>query len=782
MQVTHRNGLEVDKEEKLNLGQLWSKYALFWPFYLLLMILILTATWFYLRYYTVPMYESNARMLLKDKNKGVNDSKALEDLNLLSITKTIENEVEVMQSRTLIGEVVKNLGLYAQTFEKGKIHSNTAYLISPIKIEVLDMNAIKSTKEVSFSFDSKANQVNIGRNSFPLNKWVSTQYGMLRFASNNHYDGSHRNNLYFTLTDLRDVVYDIQGRLSVAAISKLSTVLELTIKDQVPQRGEDILNDLMLVYTRSLETENKTLAENTMSFVGNRLNRVAHTLDSIENNSQRYKSSRGAIDITTQGRLYLESTSSIDKQLGDVGIQLAVLDTVESYVRSKNSSGGLVPSTVALNDPGLSRLLNQMYDYELNYEKLRGSTGENNPVLAGISDQIEKIRPSILENINSQRKSLVVSKNNLNATNDLYSSKIQGIPKQERDLLDIQREQAIQSEIYTFLLKKQEETALSFASTVTDSRIVDKAESSVGPVSPNKKLIYLGAALASLALGVSIVMVSLLLKSKVMFRREIEEKTVHPIIGEIAFDKSTDPIVTGDGKRTLIAEQFRKLRIALSYTGINSKNKKILVTSTIGGEGKSFVATNLAVSLALTGKKVVLLEMDLNHPTISDKLQVRVESGITDYLMGKREVDQIIKKTKIHENLFIVPSGPLPENPAELLMNGRIQPLLASLHSMFDYIIVDAAPVNPVTDAYILSPFCDVTLYVIRHRYTPIDAVEKIDENNKINQLHNVAIVFNGVHSWGLFKKNYYGYGYNYTGNKKEGNSDFAGVQPVTKA
>lgn len=782
MQVTHRNGLEIDKEEKLNLTQLWSRYAIFWPFYILLLVLALVGASLYVRYYTVPLYESNARILLKDKNKGVGESKSLEDLNLISINKTIENEVEVMQSRTLITDVVKNLGLYAPLYEKAKVRSKNAYTTSPIRVEALDVNNIKPSQEVPFSFDSKTSVVSIANSRFPLNKWISTQWGMLRFVPNKRYDGSFKSNLYFVLADPREVANDIQARLGVAASSKLSTIVDLIIRDQVPQQGEDILNELMNTYNRSLETENKVLAENTMAFVNNRLIHVARTLDSIENNSQRYKSSRGAIDIPTESKLYLESATSIDRKLAEVSVQMTVLDTLENYVRSKSNEGGLVPSSVGMNDPGLSRLLNQKYDLELQYEKIKKTTGENNPVATSIADQIEKIRPSILENIESQKRSLLASRNNLYATNNAYNSRIQGLPQKERELLDIERQQAIQSDIYTFLLKKQEETALSFASTVSDNRIVDKAQSSAYPVSPNKKLIYLGAAIASLIFGIGLITLVLLLKNKVMFRQEIEDRTTHPIIGEIAFEKATDPIVTGDGKRTLIAEQFRKLRIALSYTGINSKNKKILVTSTIGGEGKSFVATNLAVSLAMTGKRVVLLELDLNRPTISDKLQVKVDIGITDYLLGKREVDQIIKRTKIHDNLFIVPSGPLPENPSELLMNGRISTLMASLHSMFDYIIVDAAPVGPVTDAYILSPYCDVTLYVVRHRYTPLAAIEKIDENNKVNQLHNIALVFNGVHSYNIFRKNnYYGYGYGYTGNSKNGKG-VTPVQSVTKA
>lgn len=783
MQVTHRNGLEVDKEESIDLKQWWSRYITFWPLYLLLVVLALAGAWFYLRYYTVPLYESNARILIKDEHKGLEDSKAIEDLNLISIKKTIDNEVEVIQSRTLINDVVNNLSLYAPVYDKGRIHSLNAYVSSPVKIEVMDINAIKPTEQVPFAFDAKTSQINMAGSKFPLNKWVYTKYGMLRFIPNIRYDKSNNSNLYFTLVQPREVVSGIQAMLGVSTTSKLSTILNLSIKDEVPQRGEDILNELMLSYNRSLDNENKALAENTMSFVADRLNRVARNLDSIENTKQRYTSKKEAVDISTQGRLFLESVSGINQKLSDIDIQLSVLTNVENYVRSKNNGGGLVPS-IGVNDPQLSTLLNRLYQYELDYEKLKKTTGENNPAASSIADQIEKVKPSILENVESQRKNLEASRDNLNASSTVYSSKLEGLPAKERELIDISREQSIQGEIYTFLLKKREETALSFASKVTDNRIIDRAESSAFPVSPNRRIYYMGAIIAALVLGLGLITIKLMLNSKVMFRQEIEDRTTHPIIGEIAFEKSPDPVVTGNGRRTYIAEQFRKLRIALGYMGINSKNKKILVTSTIEGEGKSFVATNLAVSLAMTGKKVVLIELDLNQPSISNKLDVKMDVGVTDYLLGKLEYDQIVKKTKIHDNLFIIPSGPLPENPSELLMNGRIQSLLASLNSSYDYIVVDAAPVSPVTDAYILSPFCDVTLYVIRHKYTPKDAVQKIDENNKVNQLHNVAIVFNGVHMWGLFKKDYYGYGYGYgyTNNKKGNNDDLKQVQPLAKS
>jgi capsular exopolysaccharide synthesis family protein len=246
-----------------------------------------------------------------------------------------------------------------------------------------------------------------------------------------------------------------------------------------------------------------------------------------------------------------------------------------------------------------------------------------------------------------------------------------------------------------------------------------------------------------------------------MYRQDIERLTSHPVIAEISNSKTKEPIVIGPNNRTFVAEQFRKLRVALNYLGVNTTHKKVLVTSGVSGEGKSFVATNLALSMALTGKKVVLLEMDLHSPAISEHLSISSEVGISSYLLGTREPEEIIKRTELNENLFFIPAGPLSGTPTELLMNNRLPELLNYLDGIFDYIIIDSAPVAPVTDAYIISPYCDATLYIIRHRHTPKVLVEQIDKNNKVNTLKNMAIVFNGIRPRG-FGKHHYGYGYGY--------------------
>ena len=381
---------------------------------------------------------------------------------------------------------------------------------------------------------------------------------------------------------------------------------------------------------------------------------------------------------------------------------------------------------------------------------------------------VNKLKPDIIENLKTLKKSLVASKSNLAVTNNSYSSVLGSIPEKERQLIDINRDQNTISATYNFLLQKREEAALSLASNNTDSKIIDNADYSDTPVSPKKKLVYVSALLASLLFGAAFIYTKETFNSKIMFRQEIESLTAQPIIGEIMAEPSKNTIINLPRQRTFIAEQFRKLRTTLDYLGVNSNNhKRILITSAISGEGKSFIAANLALSLAISGKKTVLLDFDLINPSLSNKLNLDERKGISDFMLDQAEVNEIIYTTDLHKNLSIVTSGAVQLNSSELLISEKIQELLNYLDGVFDYVIIDTAPVTPITDAYILSPYCDATLFVIRHAFTPKIFISRIDENNKINKLTNVGIVFNGVKARGTMNSDY-GYGYGYTSNPKQ--------------
>lgn len=784
MQVTHNNGLELESKET-SISQLWSRYASYWPWFVFLLLLAVGVACMYMRY-TIPQYESTARLLIKDEKKGVEDSKGLESLNLISTKKILENEMEVLQSRTLVKEVVNNLQLYAPIYEERRINgwldrnNNNAvtnwvskkapgglpaYTTSPVIVKVQSPDSLREVKKVPFVYNKLEQKVIIGADSFPIKEWVQTPYGTLQFAPNTRIKDTTyapAGQYYFTLIEPKKVIANIQDRLVISSASKLSSILNLTIRDEVSERGEDILDELLSAYSIAMLKDKNTLAANTLRFVEDRLNHVSRDLSGIESKIEKYKSSQEAVDVSEQGKLFLENVSANDQKLSEIDMKLAVLDQVEHYVKQKDNNSSIAPSTLGVSDPVLSNLLDKLYELELEYEKKKATTGEGNPLLSSVGDQISRVKPGILENIQNQRRGLVASKSNLASTNSSYTTVLQTIPKKERDLIEISRQQSTMQSIYGFLLQKKEETALSYAANVSDSRVVDRASSTVAPVSPKMPIVFAIAIIVALAVGLVWVTLKELFNRKIMYRQDIERLTTHPVIAEISNDKSKNPIVIGGANsRSFVAEQFRKLRVALNYLGVNTTNKKVLVTSNISGEGKSFIATNLALSMALTGKKVVLLEMDLHSPAISEYLNISSDVGISSYLLGTREPEEIIKRSEVNDNLWFIPAGPLSANPTELLTTSRLQELLTYLDGIFDYIIVDSAPVGPVTDAYIISPYCDATLYIVRHKHTPKVLVEQIDKNSKVNKLKNMAIVFNGIRPRG-FGKHHYGYGYGY--------------------
>jgi capsular exopolysaccharide synthesis family protein len=776
------NHIEIEETDEVSISDLLYKFLPYWPLFILLLIVSLTGAWLYLRY-TMPVYETNATILIKDdKNtpSGANDM--MQAFDLFGSKKNVENEVEVLQSKTLMQQVVKDLDLYAPVYVQGRVLNQSAYVFSPVRIEAKNPDSMEIVSKVPYTYNSDNQTVNINDINYQLNQWVNTSYGILRFLPNKYYHPSdtlrpEQNRYFFSLITVKNAANAVLNSITIASSSKQSTVIDLSIKGPVPQRGEDILNDLLKVYTEAAIMDKNMLAANTLKFVNERLKYVEADLDSVEESLQHFKATNKITDISAQGQIYLQTVAANDQKISDINVQLAMLDQVEKYVNSKGDIGGIVPtiesssnsvnssvvpSTAGLADPVLSDLLQKLSDLQLQYTQMKKVVPENNPSLVALVDAIDKLRPQILENIHSQRKNLEAGRSNINNTNNQFNNLLKTVPEKERELLGITRQQVIKNNIYTFLLQKREETALSFASAVADSRIIDPAQSVDTPVSPKRKLIYLAAILGALALGVAIIYIKDVFTRTVQDKYEIGKYTDIPILGEVIYDHTKSPIVVSEGKRSFIAEQFRQLRTSLSYMGIDETHKKIVITSSISGEGKSFIAMNLGISLSLIEKKVVLIELDMRKPKLSEQLQVSRQEGLSNYLIGKASMEEIVKPTSL-KNMFLIPSGPIPPNPSELISNGKLPELLEYLGAHFDYILIDTAPVNPVTDAFIISPMADVSLYVVRDKYTPKLFLRKIAEKLKTQSLKNPAIVYNGIRGKGIGGYKYgYGYGYEY--------------------
>jgi tyrosine-protein kinase Etk/Wzc len=773
MKVDNNNKyVELEEKESNMIQQVISKFLPYWPLMILFVLLSLAAAYAYLHWAT-PMYEAAAKIIIKDnKRDGGGGANVME--SLIASNKDVENEIEVLKSRALMESVAKKLLLYAPLSQQGKVKANDAYNASPITVEVQNPDSIIPVEKINFTYYKSTKTVLLdGKNRYPINEFVNTSYGVLKFAPNKYYNPSLESTkqLSFALDEPSNVAFFLLKGLEVGA-AKQSAIVDITYKDPIPQRAINIINALISIYEQKSVQDKNTTATSALSFINERLDLLRRDLDSTERKIQQYKSNNNASEIGNQGAIFLENVAINDQKLGEVNNQMAILSEIERSVSQSGKNGtSIVPSTVgAGDDPMLTSLINKLYTSEQEYDKLKQTMGENNPKMVALAEEINKTRPNILTNIQSRKSSLDAARRSLHSTNSGYNSMLQAVPKKERQLLEISREHQTKNNLYNFLLEKKQESELRIASEFSTMKTVDKALAGQDPVSPKKKMIYMMALVAAMGLFAGTIIVKDSFTGKIKYRNEIEKMTSIPIIGEIAFEKTNNPLVIEKGTRSFVAEEFRKLRISLSFLGIDSAHKKLLLTSSISGEGKSFIAANLAVSLSLTGKRVVLVDLDLNNPSLSKILNVDYEEGVTEFLEGGKEPGAIVNKLDTHDNLYFIAAGSLPENPTELLANGKVKSLIEYLDEEFDMVIIDTSPAVLVTDAYILSGMCDATLYVIRHNYTPKMLIKRIDENNQINPINNPAIVFNGVKTRGVFKNNY-GYGYDYVyGNKERGN------------
>jgi tyrosine-protein kinase Etk/Wzc len=770
--MTKNSKALVDKQASQSIfEQISYKYLPYWPAFLILFLLGGGLSYLYLKV-TPKRYESTASILIKDEKKGQEDSKMEEVLNVFNTKKIVENEIEILRSNEVISEVVSNMGLYAPIYSesgwKGAV-VRSGYLSSPIRVEHLDPAAIKAAEKIPFTYSNDNKTVTIGSNSYPMDRWTKTPWGTLRFVKNTEQVTSTVNeedagNYYFSLVPVYKMADELSTNLVTVSTSKQSTVVELKYKDEVPKRGETILTALINAYNMSTIRKKNEIASNTLKFIDERLKHVSAELDSVEGSIERYRNRAGAVDLSEQSRLYLQSIEENDQKRNQIKIQSSVLDEVEKYVEGKNDVGSIVPSTMNIADPSLNQLIEKLHTDESQYEKLKRTTAENNPIVSGLQNEIAKTRNDIKENIKSQKSNITATQSNLDLVSKKYSSMASTIPQKERELVDVSRARNTKADIYAFLLQKREETAYSMNSTVPDSYIVDSPSTSTTPITPKPLLIGALALLLPLALGIGGISTKDSIRNNILYRGDIEKFTSYPVIGELIHEKFDDPLVTASGNRSFIVEQFRLIRSAIrNFSNPPGAIKSIVVTSSVASEGKSFVACNIANTFARSGKKVVLLELDLHKPKVCETLQMNRGTGITDYMNHLVTEGEIIHTSPNNDNLHVISAGTQSEDASELLLNGRIETLIEYLKTKYDFIVMDTAPINPITDFYALAPLCDLTLYVVRHDVTPKVHIQHLEETMASHNVTKVGIVFNSVKKRGTGKYSYgYGYGYGY--------------------
>lgn len=748
-----------ERPETNLLMQIMQRYLPFWPLFVITIVAGLAISWFYLRVQT-RIYVANAKVLLKDPQKGGGDSKVLDALNIFSEKKIVENEIIVLRSSVILEEVVRNLDLYNEVHNKGKVRTEELYKANaPVWFRAVNKNNINGGGKYFFEVDWTKNNITINKQQIAFNDTVVINGSAYFVVPNPEYNRSVTGkNYYVVFNSVSGAAGGFASTLKAAATSSSSTVIDVKLETPVPEKGIDFLNRLFEVYNIEAVKDKNQIAARTLAFIENRLNLVVGQLDSVEKNIQRYKTEESVYDLGGQASLYLSNVSELDRKSSEVEIQLDVLKDVQQYVDSKGKRPGTVPSQMLISDPTLANLISKLYDAEFQLTKAESINGEKSDAVVMANQAVNRIKNDIRENLGTIRTNLNAVKSNVNSGIAMNNGMLSQIPRKERGLLDISRQQAIKNNIYTFLLQKREETALSSAGTTPDLRVLEKGSSS-GPIKPVAKNFYLLGFILGLMVSAIYVLLREQFNRKILFRNEIEEKTKVPVLAEIMYSKTPSTIAISEGKRTIIAEQFRSMRTNLAFMGINEKNKTLLVTSSISGEGKSFIALNLAMSFTLTGKKVGLMEMDLRKPKLSKYLGINRDPGITSFLIGKAGIDDIIKETQ-YPNLYVISAGPIPPNPTELIISEKFGEMMALLNEKFDYLIIDSAPIGPVTDSQLISSYANCTLYVVRHAHTPKMMLRMIDDLYKQEKFKNMALVFNGLKARGASIFGGYGYGY----------------------
>lgn len=758
------------EQGNLSLKDLFYKYIRFLPLFLLSVALALLIAFTYLRYAN-QVYSAGGSMLIKSENNSNRPDKVEDILMGNNRSENIQSEIEILKSRPLMVRVVNKLSLQFDYIAKGRIKDQNVYKQAPFTIQVLRMTDSARTFSTKIKFDN-GNQFRINNETakFEFDQVFENKNGVFRLSRNGILPiGGSEYNLTWHPVEV------LAGRLArtvkVQPKAGGTGILVIDMEAANPQMAADIVNNLMIQYDSMTVEQNNFSTDQIIGFIDGRLEKLKKELDSIQANLLAYRQRNNLIDVTTQSEGYFEKISAADALLNEQQMRLAITGLLDEYLKDKKNqyNKAVVPSALGLEDITLNELVSGYNRAQLERQALLESNiPPSNPAVKVAEALIEKQRQSVLENLNNMRSSYQQAILNITSKTNKEQGELKEMPYKMKEVIELERQATTKLALYGLLEGKREEAAISRASTISNSKIIDKATPSQVPVKPDRRMIQILAAFIGLGLPALIIFVAELLNDKVSTRFDIEKNTAAPIMGEIGHSHSDNVLIVNKTSRKMVAEQFRIIRTNLQYVVNKTEKPVILVTSSFSGEGKSFVSTNVGAVMALTGKKTVILEFDIRKPKILAGLSMGKRSGISNFLVGKAELKDLLVRVEQQENLYVLPCGPVPPNPAELLLDQRVTELFEWLHREFDVVIIDTAPVGMVSDALTLGKFANCTLYLVRHGYTYKKQIALIDDLYQSKKLPSVSIVINDVKlktGYGYYGYGRYGYGYGYGHN-----------------
>lgn len=769
------------------------KYSRYWPLYLTCIFIAIVVVFLFHRY-TVEEYEVRGSVLIRQKNSP--EVRILDRSNIFSGTNNLENDILLFTSKNLAEEALKNLHFDVSYYASTNIKEIELYDKSPIKVEVdRDFPQMESgtihltmlsddefilTHEDKGFFDFLTAKASGGSDEEILNK--TYRFGDEIASSRSKFTIQKIKNvregdkLYFIIHNPVDVLERYSRAIAVRPINSYGTVLQVSMVSQVVEKGRDYVNSLMDSYIEFDLKEKNRISENTLRFIDEQMHILEDSLRVVERAMLNFKVDNKLLSVDSEFGGVLGNIQSLEDLVQNIDFELSYYKSLQTYLMAKNSDYGdiIAPSIVGLNDGFLNGLIRSLMEVSLERRKLLSVVNQNHPNVAAIDEQISKLRENIFENINNLVANTERRKEEAGKKLEQLDQEFSKLPQTESNYTNIFRQYKLRENLYNYLLEKRAEAGIAKASNVPDNAVVDYARR--GSLIFPKKAQNYGMALG---LGFFIPLVFLLgyhyLNNKIMDQIQLKNSIRIPMLGTIGLSNKETNMLVAEHSKTMVAESFRSLRSALFYIASDRKCKKILVTSSVSGEGKTYVSLNLASAMALSGKKTCLVGLDLRKPKMSDYLGVVHKEGLSTYLVDRAEKEDIIMATK-YDNLYFVPSGPVPPNPAELLLKDKMKEFLEYLEQDFDIVVMDTPPIGLVSETMDLLRFSDVNLYIVRQDYTHKKYLLMINDLYANDQINNFYAVFNGIRAGGDvydFGGYNYGYGYNYSymrRNKYTGN------------
>ncbi len=789
-------------EEQVNIQEIIFRYLIHWPWFVVSVLICIASAWGYL-YLTTPIYNISATVLIKDEKKGggANMSSELEKMGLdgfVSSSNNVDNEMEVLTSRSLATEVVNRLGLYVSYQDEDQFPVRELYRTSPVLVSLTPQEADKLPQPMQVNMVLQPTgamdvQVAVGEKEYrkqfeKLPAVLPTDEGTVAFFANNDtlatahpQSATKERRITAFIHRSSSVAKGYAGSLSITPTSKTTSVVVVSLKNSNIQRGKDYISKLLEVYNINANNDKNEVAQKTAEFIDERIGLISKELGSTEQDLENFKRSAGITDLSSEAQIALAGNAEYEKKRVENQTQINLVADLRRYM--SGSTYEVLPTNVGLQDAGLAGAIDRYNEMLAERNRLLRTSTESNPTIVNLTTSIHAMRSNVQTTLDATLKGLEITKADLAREASRYSRRISDAPTQERQFVSIARQQEIKAGLYLMLLQKREENAIILAATANNAKIIDEALADANPVSPKRMTIYLAALVLGIGIPVGIIYLVGLTKFNIEGRADIEKLTSLPVLGDIPLaDDKMGSIAVFENQNNLMSETFRNVRTNLQFM-LESGKKVILVTSTISGEGKSFISSNLAISLSLLGKKVVIVGLDIRKPGLNKVFNIsKKEQGITQFLTNPTSnLMDFVQLSDVNRNLCVLPAGAVPPNPTELLARDGLDKAIETLKQNFDYVILDTAPVGMVTDTLLIGRVADLSVYVCRADYTRKAEFTLINELSENSKLPNLCVAINGLdlqkkkygyyYGYGKYGKYYgygkrYGYGYGYGEHK----------------